>query len=210
MQNEQTLKNYEHYLNLITAEIEKMFEAQKEYICCKNGCSLCCEQGMYPFSEIEFEYIKQGFVDLPENIQQIVKSNCQKLANKVGNGDFLYECPFLIDGSCSVYKYRGLICRTFGLISENASGKLTIPYCAEEGLNYSKVYDKNTHRILEGSVKYEGYSTLPKAYNLSRYNLMFGIVKSLNFDWGESRLLIEWLVEYFDIDTSCEVISVQN
>ena len=197
MQNKQTLKNYEQYLDLITKEINKMFENQKEYICCSNGCSLCCEQGMYPFSEIEFEYIKQAYEKLPNDIKQKVKDNVQELSNFIGNGDFLYKCPFLIDKSCSVYSNRGLICRTFGLISENAAKKLTIPYCAENGLNYSKVYDKETHQIYMEKVQELGYKNIPMAYNLSKYNLMYGIAKSLNFDWGESKLLIEWLVEYF-------------
>lgn len=197
MQNEQTLKNYEQYLNLITSEIDKMFENQKEYICCKNGCSLCCEEGMYPFSEIEFEYIKQALEKLPKDIYEIIRTNCEALRPQTGKGEFLYKCPFLIDGSCSVYKHRGLICRVFGLISENSSKKLTIPYCAEKGLNYSKVFDAKTNRIYEEKVKELGYSTLPKAYNLSLYNLMYGIATNLNFDWGESKLLIEWLIEYF-------------
>ena len=199
MQNKNVLKLYEQYLNMITVEIEKMFEAQKEYICCKNGCSLCCEDGMYPFSEIEFEYIKTGLEALPKETYEAIRIKCEKLRGQAVESEFLYECPFLMNGSCSVYQKRGLICRTFGLITENDTKQLTIPYCAEYGLNYSKVYDKDTQRIYEEKVKELGYSTLPRAYNLSRHNLMYGLAENLNFDWGETKPLINWLLEYFDI-----------
>lgn len=196
MQNQKTLENYEQYLNLISNEIDKMFENQKEYICCKNGCSLCCEQGMYPFSEVEFEYIKQEYESLSSETKEKIREKVDRSRSFAKQGEFLYECPFLVNGSCAVYQKRGLICRTFGLISENASGKLTIPYCAEKGLNYSGVFNPEEHRIFEDKVKELGYSEMPRAYNLSRYNLMYGIVKSLNFEWGESKLLIDWLVDY--------------
>ena len=103
---------------------------------------------MYPFSEIEFEYIKTGLEALPKETYEAIRIKCEKLRGQAVESEFLYECPFLMNGSCSVYQQRGLICRTFGLITENDTKQLTIPYCAEYGLNYSKVYDKETVELL--------------------------------------------------------------
>jgi len=195
MNTKSYLKQYENFISVLTKEIDKMFLAQEEYICCKNGCSLCCEDGMYPFSKIEFEYIIQGYKLLPDNLKQDIQKRIDSILSKYQTKK-MYECPFLINKSCTVYNYRGLICRTFGLISENDNKKLTIPYCANEGLNYSEVYNKETHRISEEKVVEKKYKALPKAYNLSRENIMYSIAFDLGFEWGETKPLIEWLKEY--------------
>ena len=54
-------ENYEKFLESIDCDLEKIFEYQSEYLCCKRGCSLCCERGDYPLSRLEFEYLKSGF-----------------------------------------------------------------------------------------------------------------------------------------------------
>lgn len=196
---EEKLRAYEYFITVITEEIGKMFEYQKEYICCHNGCSGCCEQGMYPFAELEFEYLKQGYDELAPEIKEKVKANVQALKQEYKGEHFMYKCPMLIDGSCVVYKNRGMICRTFGLITENSEGNLTVPYCAGEGLNYSKVYDVESKKIYEEKVKELGYEVLPKAYNLSRKNLMnLSLAQNLQLDFGESRMLLEWLIDMLD------------
>ncbi len=198
MNQEELLKRYEYYLNVISDELQRIFEYQKEYICCQNGCSGCCEKGMYPYSKLEADYILLGYSRLPEEIKEIVKNNLKKLKKELEEhkGDnFLHDCPFLINGSCCVYLYRGIICRTFGLITENSEGKLTIPYCAGTGLNYSKVYDTEKKMILEENVEKLGYKVMPKAYNLSRENMMhLSFAEKLEIEFGESKMLIEWLI----------------
>ena len=193
------LKSYEYFITVVTEEIAKMFEYQKEYICCQNGCSGCCEQGMYPFAKLEFDYLKQGYDALSPAIKEKVNVNIKVLKSEYKGEHFMYKCPMLIDGSCAVYKHRGIICRTFGLITENSEGKLTVPYCAGEGLNYSKVYDVDKKQIFEEKVKELGYKVLPKAYNLSRKNLMnLSLANSLNLEFGESKMLLEWFIDILE------------
>ena len=62
---------------------------------------------------------------------------------------FMHECPFLINNECSVYKYRGIICRTFGLLSSKDDETPKVPFCAYEGLNYSNVLDTSINIISE-------------------------------------------------------------
>lgn len=194
------LKNYEYFLATLSANINEIFEEQKEYICCTNGCCGCCSQGMYPYSELEFKYLKLGYDNLPQEAKKQVIENVKE-ANKNYHGqNFMYKCPFLINGSCSVYLYRGIICRTFGLITENSQGKLTIPFCAAQGLNYSKVYNTKTERISEDDVKRLGYKVMPKAYNLSRHNVeTLTLAKKLDLNWGESKMLLEWILSNIEI-----------
>lgn len=205
MDNE-TLAKYQYYIETITNEIHSLFEYQKEYICCKEGCSGCCEHGEYPFSELEFEYLKLGYLTLPYETRLEVEKNIKELVEtykkeKNNSEHFLHKCPFLVNGSCCVYKYRGIICRTFGLITENSEGNLTVPFCSSEGLNYSKVYDEKNKKIIsEEEIVALGYKVMPKPYNLSRNNLMnLSLVKKLELNFGESKTLIDWLVSLIEI-----------
>lgn len=200
MSLEQENNNYKLFLDELMIMLDKLFIYQQEYLCCQNGCSLCCEDGMYPFSKMEFNYIMLAYKNLPNDMQTIIKNKVQELKKEYHSENFFYECPFLINKSCSVYDNRGLICRTFGLITEDDSKKLTVPFCAENGLNYSKVYNKATKRLDEELVRKYGYSVDPKAYNLSRRNIMYGLSDDLGFDWGETKLLIDWLFQYFEMD----------
>ena len=55
------IENYEKYLEIITPHIDDKFEAQKEYIACKRGCSKCCKTTTVPFTGmIEFENIAEN------------------------------------------------------------------------------------------------------------------------------------------------------
>ena len=191
------LKNYEYFLANLSSIINKIFEEQKEYICCANGCCGCCSQGMYPYSELEFKYLKLGFDNLPSETKKLVINNIKEINQQYKGKDFMHKCPFLINGSCSVYLYRGIICRTFGLITENSQGKLTIPFCAKEGLNYSQVYNQETERISEEDVKKLGYKVMPQAYNLSRQHIeTLSFAKELGLNWGESKMLFMWFLPY--------------
>ena len=55
------MEKYFQFIRVIMERINAHFEAQKEYIHCKEGCALCCKNGEYPCSELEFEFIKLGF-----------------------------------------------------------------------------------------------------------------------------------------------------
>ncbi len=150
------LKRYEDFLKVFDTQLKKYFEHEKKYIKCKKGCACCCEIGEYPFSRLEAEYLMSGFIQLPVDIQKIIKQNIQKLLNEKQESTsdrFEYCCPFLINKECSLYKYRGIVCRTFGLAyAEN--NKIRLPECVNFGLNYSEIYDKSTQEImLENPIK---------------------------------------------------------
>ena len=49
--------------------------------------------------------------------------------------------------------------------------------------------------ILEENVEKLGYKVMPKAYNLSRENMMhLSFAEKLEIEFGESKMLIEWLI----------------
>ena len=193
---------YENFINAISKNINEHFEEQKEYIFCKEGCSLCCQKGEYPCSKIELEYLTIGFSYLPQEIQNIVLNNIEKIKHEKSEFEgenFSYQCPFLIDNKCSVYEHRMVVCRTFGLIyyndSENvgSSNPMKIPFCNEKGLNYSKVIDEQTKTISSEKVKALNYKNEPMGYNLNFKQLKEKIGKEmLGIDFGEEKTLIDW------------------
>jgi len=169
------IEKYEKYLEIVGSYLDKYFKQQKPYIHCKEGCSLCCKCGEYPFTRLEMQYLMSGFMKLDEASKKTIREKISELKKEkqktLENGEkFMYECPFLIDKRCSVYDYRGLICRNHGLMTmfTNKDKKETfqIPYCAREDLNYSIVYDKKRGTISKKLWRKSGIKQEPLSYNV--------------------------------------------
>lgn len=189
------IDNYLLYLSYIENKLKKFFEAQSPYIFCKKGCALCCQSGEYPFSQIEFDFLMLGFSKLDENLKQQISDKINKLLKEKSktDGTYLHECPFLINNECSVYNYRGIICRSFGLMSIRQNANSKIPFCAFKGLNYSNVLDPETRIISLEKFKALGVDKEPLAYNVG-YNALTSpdIEEVFNIKFGEVKALIDW------------------
>lgn len=176
------LKRYEKFLNILDKRFEKYFEEQCEYIKCKPRCSHCCEIGEYPFSRLELEYLMSGFVQLPFEIKHNIKEEIKRLKAEKPK---MYKCPFLVDGLCCVYQYRGIVCRTHGLawFDENEN-KIRLPYCVNIGLNYSTVFDRETGEVfLQNPIKEQlRIDSILKSDEAEEFKL----------ECGEIRPLIKW------------------
>jgi len=192
---------YKKYLEIIHERmLKKYFNQQKDYIFCKEGCSHCCEKGQYPFSALELKYLMLGYNKLSQEEKDIIQQKIEQIitnAKSAKNKVFLHECPFLINKKCSVYDYRGIICRTHGLLffinNENGESINKIPYCVNYGLNYSNVYDKETKTISTELWGKSGIEEEPVAYNLSLKFLLNNVLtKELGLDFGEEKALVDW------------------
>lgn len=173
------LDKYENFLENFQFKIDSYFKEHSEYISCKKGCSACCEVGEYPFSWIEMNYLMQGFLQLPQDLKLKIKANIENIMQQKAQfrGErFEYTCPFLIEGSCSVYSNRGLTCRVHGLAHIKKDGSVNVPYCANEGLNYSNVYKDNVF----------------EAEPIKDILYIDEILKNFDGEMGEIRPLIEW------------------
>ena len=199
MLNFEELKLYKQYLNTIQAFLDNCFENQKEYICCQKGCAHCCKKGAYPYSRLEVDYLMVGFFKMEAKEQQEVIKRINSLKEDYKSCEnkekFMYRCPFLNEENvCTVYDYRGLICRIFGLLKPNKDGEIIMPFCQSLDLNYSKVYNKEKKILDDELVKKLGYKNTPKAYDLSFKTLMSkDLFENVEIDFGEIKSLIEWL-----------------
>lgn len=174
------LEQYEQFLKKFDKRIDRYFEEQCEFVRCKQGCSACCEVGEYSFSRLEAEYLMHGFVKLPKEVKNIIRENIKQLKQTKPK---MYKCPFLINGECSVYPYRGIVCRVHGLAWFDGE-KVQLPYCVNTGLNYSKVFDRTTGEVFLPNVIQE---------HLRIDNILKSpVAQSYELECGEIRPLINW------------------
>ncbi len=202
-------ENYIKFLEMLNEKLDKFFKIQSPYIFCKKGCAKCCQNAQYPYSEIEFEYLKQGYKTLSENTKNIIKNNIKdaiKDKTTSNKKPYTYQCPFLINNECSVYNYRGIICRTFGLLQINENGKSgsDIPFCALEGLNYSNVYDLSKKIISTEMYNKLNIETPPAAYNI-HYDFLTDreFEQGYCFKFGKINSLINHIekdLDFFEIE----------
>lgn len=192
------MNNFVKYLNFIQNNFDKFFEQQAPYIACKKGCGLCCQNAQFPFSEIEFNYLIQGSLTLPKEIQNKIEENIAKVLKdkKEFTGDtFKYNCPFLIDNVCSLYEYRGIVCRSFGLI-EATEEKAKIPFCHSNGLNYSNVVDDENMTISQEKYLALKEEKRPLAYNINyKFLTSEKVENEYGFKFGDKKPLIDWFSE---------------
>jgi len=178
------LKRYKKFLEKLDERFEKYFEDQCEFIKCKVGCSYCCEVGDYPMSRLEAEYLMSGFTELDVQIQKLIKSEIEHLKLEQPK---MHKCPFLIDKKCSLYEYRPVVCRTHGLAWLDLNADIIrLPYCANIGLNYSKVFDRETRQVylqnpIKESLRTDSILRNPDA-------------EALNLECGEIRPMMRWFI----------------
>lgn len=176
------LKRYEKFLENLDKRLAKYFEEQCEHIKCKEGCSSCCEIGEYPFSQLEMEYLMLGFSQLTFDKKFHVKKEIERLKRDKPK---MYKCPFLINKKCCVYKYRGLVCRIHGLAwFDEIEDRIRLPYCVNKGLNYAKVFDRETGEVflnepIRERLRIDTLLTSPEA-------------EELKLEMGEIRPLKDW------------------
>ncbi len=162
------MNNYRKFLKEFDRKLENYFNQHKEHVHCKIGCSSCCENGDYPLSQIELEYLMLGYI----NLDNETKIKVQKNIKSIQKGG---QCPFLIEKKCSIYEYRPIICRVHGLAYIISNNRVKVPYCVYENKNYSKVYNNGEITI----------NPIPE--NLDTPNVL------KNFDYGEIRNLYDWI-----------------
>ena len=181
---------FEQFIASVDSDLQKIFDYQKEYIFCKKGCSLCCEHGDYPLSELEFHYLYTAYEQLNDSIKTEINKNIEEI--KKQNLE-LYSCPFLINNSCSVYNNRPFVCRSFGVLTEDAQGNPAYPLCATKGLNFSQLYDKEKKLLSFALVEQYGFKVYPKIFRLNNKVIMnLPLAKYLGIDFGKAKRMIDF------------------
>lgn len=98
-------QDYRQLIDSLDAEIMRVAKLHGGTLSCGPGCSSCCLA--FSVLPIEAACLREAIASLPPvSRRDLLKKNLQ------GYDD---RCPLLIDGLCSVYATRPVICRTQGL-----------------------------------------------------------------------------------------------
>ncbi|MDX1982499.1 MAG: YkgJ family cysteine cluster protein [Bryobacteraceae bacterium] len=118
----------------ISRQVEQEFERNRSLhgarMLCRAGCSQCCEQ-LFQITEIEAGWVSVGMQRMEaarrERLRERAASYLVERARlRTATGEretwgklppegTRLACPALEDGICSIYEYRPLICRKFGM-----------------------------------------------------------------------------------------------
>ena len=178
--------NYENFLKDFDEVLKLLFDYQKKYIKCKKGCSLCCEKGDYPMSQLEFSYLTKGYLKLSTETKSIVQKNFKQVINDINIGLCEHRCPFLINNECCVYEYRPIICRTFGVCYyDDTKNYVRLPDCVNFKLNYSDFYDIETKTL--------NIADVPKINLRIDKVLNSELAKKYSLYAGEIRPMAKWI-----------------
>jgi len=198
---QEKLKKYSEFVKLLTKNLDGFFENQKEFVKCQKGCSLCCQAGYYPITNLEYEFLKIGFNTLEKDMQDIIRQRVFAISkeskNFIQNGNnqnnFSYECPLLFNNLCSLYEYRPLICRIHGLITFSLKGgkNYNLPGCLEDGLNYSNVWDNEIKDFSLQKAKALNIKSYPEVFDVG-YDSMLKKFEYIGF--GNIKMMFEWLL----------------
>ncbi|MCC6393025.1 MAG: YkgJ family cysteine cluster protein [Bryobacterales bacterium] len=97
---------------------------------CRRGCSDCCHQ-LFQITEVEAAWISYGSLRLSPELRARLVSKAElylearrclvslggepEAWGSLPSPGARLACPALEDGACSIYEYRPLICRKFGI-----------------------------------------------------------------------------------------------
>lgn len=89
-------------LGRIYALVDEFSAHRAPYVACKQGCSDCCRMNVQ-ISNLEAARIAAATGRRARTLARSVRHEDGKFAGEA--------CPFLVDGSCSIYAYRPYVCR---------------------------------------------------------------------------------------------------
>lgn len=106
-----------------------------EQFACRPGCESCCHHRFSVF-EVEAAPIRDALAQLARTDPE-----ARRRVRERGQDSELEACALLIDGRCSVYEQRPLICRSHGLPigvreSDEPGSALRLDHCPLNFLNH--------------------------------------------------------------------------
>jgi uncharacterized protein len=145
----------ERYLDIVRAvdaEFNRNRALHGDRIQCRAGCSECCHQ-LFRITELDAEHISRGLAKSPElhdTLQHRARRYVEVLANLPPAGGRRLACPALIDGVCTIYEFRPVICHKFGMPLYNPDQPQRILACELNFADGEEIHDPDLIQIQTG------------------------------------------------------------
>ncbi len=139
---------YQDVLNILDRQVDTLTQEAGEQMACRKGCASCCSN-TFKITTIEANYLWQGFQQASEAIQEQITEQAF-ITHRTA-------CPVLIDGACSLYQHRPLLCRAYGVMLKVDE---TVSTCH---LNFNNIDGGNAPSVLELDPFYEVATDLSNA-----------------------------------------------
>jgi Fe-S-cluster containining protein len=101
----QSVEAYRDFRRQLDGKIAEAWAQYQAKMQCRAGCFACCRPD-FRISLVEAYEIREAISTLPESQLAAIHANLREEAPAY--------CPLLVDGQCSVYENRPVICRIFG------------------------------------------------------------------------------------------------
>ncbi len=179
----ETLQDYFEELN----HAQKQFESEK--LACGEGCSFCCHLHITvkPYELFPLvNFISSQTSEKQSEMRAIIDLNCEKMEN-VNDEELLllnFDCPFLIEGSCSIYEDRPTSCRTAHSkrkeVCETAFNSPNLALEAEHIDGFAESI-RDRDEILENE--------LGEYHDVSDYNMNLALQEALSDESSKQRFI---------------------
>lgn len=90
----------------VNTQVKELTRRYQNHMACKEGCHQCCLSG-FKVTYVEALNVFQAFAQLPPKQAEVLMAQLSEVGR--------LNCPLLLEGSCSVYGARPVLCRAFGL-----------------------------------------------------------------------------------------------
>jgi Fe-S-cluster containining protein len=128
-QNPTTPPLYDELCLRIETDTRPIRARHPDQVQCRKGCDGCCRVRLALFP-VEFDRLQAAFQRLPRDIQDRLRAEAR---NQWDRG----VCPLLLDGACSLYEHRPVICRTHGFPLASSVRIKTQPRVSVCALNFT-------------------------------------------------------------------------
>ena len=172
------IERFEEVCRQVQEEFDRNRRLHGSRIQCRPGCTDCCHQ-LFQITEIEAGYISRGLKALDESSREALRSRAipylaerRRLIAEKGEQEAWgnlppagarLACPALDGGVCSIYEFRPLICRRFGMPLYNPDKPGRVFACELNFRDGEEIQDPELIQIQTGI--HQGWKALQRDYN---------------------------------------------
>jgi len=85
--------------------MDDLYSFFSQYTPCRKGCCYCC------YIEVSVSSLEAEYIERKTGIKRVLNSGIREIRGT--------PCPFLDNGTCSIYQYRPFVCRRHNALFDN-------------------------------------------------------------------------------------------